>query len=176
MKEFILLKQTFEIEIINEQEMAELAILIGQIIKSNDILLLKGEIGAGKSYFSRKLIQSQQTFPEEVPSPTFTLVQTYETKLGEIWHVDLYRLTSAEGLIELGLSEAFDEKICLIEWPELALDIMPETFLSLEILITAEQERKVKFSWASSDSWAHRIEKISESYNAKQKQYAARKD
>ena len=84
MKELILLKQKFEINISNEQEMAELAILTGQIIKSNDILLLKGEIGAGKSYFSRKLIQSQQTFPEEVPSPTFTLVQTYETKLGEI--------------------------------------------------------------------------------------------
>ena len=65
MKEFILLKQTFEINIINEQEMAELAILTGQIIKSNDILLLKGEIGAGKSYFSRKLIQSQQTFQKK---------------------------------------------------------------------------------------------------------------
>ena len=58
MKEFILLKKTFEIEIINEQEMAELAILTGQIIKSNDIRVLKGQIGAGKSYFSRKLIQS----------------------------------------------------------------------------------------------------------------------
>ena len=176
MKEFILPKQTFEINISNEQEMSALAIIMGQNIKSNDILLLKGEIGAGKSYFSRKLIQSQQTFPEEVPSPTFTLVQTYETKLGEIWHVDLYRLTNAEGLIELGLSEAFDEKICLIEWPELALDIVPETFLSLEILITAEQKRRVKFSWASSESWAQRIEKISESYKAKQKTYAARKD
>ena len=53
---------------------------------------------------------------------------------------------------------------------------MPETSLSLEILITDEQERMVKFSWASSDSWAHRIEKISESYNGKQKRYADRKD
>ena len=91
--------------------MTELAVLIGQILKGNDTLLLKGEIGAGKSYFSRKLIQSQQIFPEEVPSPTFTLVQTYETKVGEIWHVDLYRLTHADGLIELGLSEAFEDKI-----------------------------------------------------------------
>tara|TARA_B100001057_G_scaffold125848_1_gene124660 strand:- start:2851 stop:3381 length:531 start_codon:yes stop_codon:yes gene_type:complete len=175
-KEFILLKQTLEIKITNEQEMAVLAILTGQIINSKDILLLKGDLGAGKSYFSRKLIQSQQTVPEEVPSPTFTLVQTYETKLGEIWHVDLYRLTNAQGLIELGLSEAFEDKICLIEWPDLALDLVPETSLSLEILITAEQERKVKFSWASSENWAQRIEKLSESYNAKQKLYAARKD
>ena len=176
MKEFILLKQAFEIKIINEHEMTELAILTGQIIKSNDTLLLKGEIGAGKSYFSRKLIQSQQNFPEEVPSPTFTLVQTYETKLGEIWHVDLYRLTNAEGLVELGLSEAFEDKICLIEWPDLALDIVPESALSVEILITAEQERKVKFSWTCSDSWTQRIKNVSESYIAKQKPYAARKD
>ena len=176
MKEFILLKQTLEIKITNEEEMAEIAILTGQIIKNKDILLLNGDIGAGKSYFSRKLIQSQQTVPEEVPSPTFTLVQTYETKLGEIWHVDLYRLTNAQGLIELGLSEAFEDKICLIEWPDLALAIVPETSLSLEILITAEQERRVKFSWSSSETWAQRIEKLSESYNAKQKLYAARKD
>ena len=106
--------------------MAELAVLIGQILNGNDTLLLKGEIGAGKSYFSRKLIQSQQILPEEVPSPTFTLVQTYETSIGEIWHVDLYRLTHADGLIELGLSEAFEDKICLIEWPDLALDMVPE--------------------------------------------------
>ena len=175
MKEFILLKQTLEIKIINEEEMAEIAILTGQIIKSKDILLLNGDIGAGKSYFSRKLIQSQQTVPEEVPSPTFTLVQTYETKLGEIWHVDLYRLTNVQGLIELGLSEAFEDKICLIEWPDLALAIVPETSLSLEILITAEQERRVKFSWSSSETWAQRIEKLSESYNAKRKLHAARK-
>ena len=166
MKEFILLKKTFEIEIINEQEMAELAILTGQIIKSNDILLLKGEIGAGKSYFSRKLIQSQQIFPEEVPSPTFTLVQTYETKVGEIWHVDLYRLTHADGLIELGLSEAFEDKICLIEWPDLALDMVPENALSVEILITGELERQIKFSWSCSHHWSDRIENISKHYIA----------
>ena len=104
MKEFILLNQTFETHSINEKEMAELARQIGQSIQFDDTLLLAGEIGAGKSYFCRKLIQSRQLYPEEVPSPTFTLVQTYETNSGEIWHVDLYRLKSAEALIELGLS------------------------------------------------------------------------
>ena len=81
MKEFILLNQRFEINNVNENQMTELAVLIGQILNGNDTLLLKGEIGAGKSYFSRKLIQSQQIFPEEVPSPSFTLVQTYETSM-----------------------------------------------------------------------------------------------
>tara|TARA_Y100000589_G_C27135265_1_gene622262 strand:- start:423 stop:866 length:444 start_codon:yes stop_codon:yes gene_type:complete len=147
--------------------MAELAIQIGQIIEYDDTLLISGEIGAGKSYFCRKLIQSQQVYPEEVPSPTFTLVQTYETILGEIWHVDLYRLTKSEALIELGLSEAFEDKICLIEWPNLALDIAPENALSLEILITSEQQRKVKFSWTCSDTWNKRIETISENFIVK---------
>jgi tRNA threonylcarbamoyladenosine biosynthesis protein TsaE len=165
-KEFILLNHRFEINSVNEHQMAELAVLIGQILNGNDTLLLKGEIGAGKSYFSRKLIQSQQIFPEEVPSPTFTLVQTYETKVGEIWHVDLYRLTHADGLIELGLSEAFEDKICLLEWPDLALDIVPENALSVEILITGELERQIKFSWSCSDYWSDRIGNISENYIA----------
>jgi tRNA A37 threonylcarbamoyladenosine biosynthesis protein TsaE len=96
LKEFILLNQRFEINSVNENQMAELAVLIGQILNGNDTLLLKGEIGAGKSYFSRKLIQSQQILPEEVPSPTFTLVQTYETSIGEI---DLsLQLTSNQNL------------------------------------------------------------------------------
>ena len=69
MKEFILLNQTFETNSINEKEMAELAKQIGQIIQFDDTLLLSGEIGAGKSYFCRKLIQSRQLYPEEVPSP-----------------------------------------------------------------------------------------------------------
>ena len=161
-----MLNQRFEINSVNEHQMTELAVLIGQILKGNDTLLLKGEIGAGKSYFSRKLIQSQQIFPEEVPSPTFTLVQTYETKVGEIWHVDLYRLTHADGLIELGLSEAFEDKICLIEWPDLALDMVPENALSVEILITGELERQIKFSWSCSHHWSDRIENISEHYIA----------
>ena len=167
MKEFILLNQTFETNSINEKEMAELAKQIGQIIQFDDTLLLSGAIGAGKSYFCRKLIQSRQLYPEEVPSPTFTLVQTYETNSGEIWHVDLYRLTSAEALIELGLSEAFEEKICLIEWPDLALEIVPENALNLEILISSEQQRKVKFSWTCSNTWSKRIEAISENFIAK---------
>ena len=167
MKECILLNQRFEINSVNENQMAELAVLIGQILNGNDTLLLKGEIGAGKSYFSRKLIQSQQILPEEVPSPTFTLVQTYETSIGEIWHVDLYSLTNADSLIELGLSDAFDDKICLIEWPDLAVDVVPENALSVEILITGELERQINFSWTCSDYWHERIENILENYVAK---------
>ena len=72
-----------------EQDTADLARKLGQHLEVGDVILLVGEIGAGKSFFARSLIQSVQQIVEDVPSPTFTLIQTYSTKLGEIWHADL---------------------------------------------------------------------------------------
>ena len=86
-------------------------------LRAGDCLLLEGPIGAGKSLFARSLIQSRLGRAEDVPSPTFTLVQTYEADL-EIWHADLYRLSHPEEVFELGLEGAFDTGICLIEWPD----------------------------------------------------------
>lgn len=86
-------------------------------LRAGDCLLLEGPIGAGKSLFARSLIQSRLGRAEDVPSPTFTLVQTYEADL-EIWHADLYRLSNPDEVFELGLEAAFDTGICLIEWPD----------------------------------------------------------
>ena len=61
------------------------------MLKPGDTVLLEGDIGAGKTHIARQLIQSLQDRPEDVPSPTFTLIQTYDTRAGEIWHADLYR-------------------------------------------------------------------------------------
>ena len=94
---------------------AALARRFGTVLRAGDTLLLQGDIGAGKSYFARALIQSLQDIPEDVPSPTFTLVQTYDTRLGELWHADLYRLGDPGEVEELGLTEAFTSAICLIE-------------------------------------------------------------
>lgn len=82
-----------------------------------DCLLLEGQIGAGKSHFARAFIQARLGRAEDVPSPTFTLVQTYQADV-EIWHADLYRLTHPDEVLELGLDEAFGQAICLIEWPD----------------------------------------------------------
>ncbi|GHD98290.1 ATP-binding protein [Defluviimonas sp. 20V17] len=98
---------------------ANLARRLGNLLSAGDVVLLAGPIGAGKTHFARALIQSRLAVPEDVPSPTFTLVQTYEAADGtEIWHADLYRLTDPTELFELGLDTAFDDAICLIEWPD----------------------------------------------------------
>ena len=84
-------------------------------------ILLEGPVGAGKTHLARSIIQTLQARhgqAEDVPSPTFTLVQTYQAGALEIWHADLYRLTDVEELIELGLDDALQSAFCLIEWPD----------------------------------------------------------
>lgn len=86
-----------------------------------DTILLEGPIGAGKTHFARALISERLAAAgraEDVPSPTYTLVQTYDDGRAEIWHADLYRLSGPEDVVELGLPDAFDTAICLVEWPD----------------------------------------------------------
>ncbi len=92
--------------------------LAGHLV-AGDTVLLSGPIGAGKSHLARALIRSRLGDPDaEVPSPTFTLVQTYEAPDGVIWHADLYRIGHPDEVGELGLDAAFDTAIVVVEWPE----------------------------------------------------------
>ncbi len=102
-----------------EADTQALAAAMAPALAAGDTLLLEGPVGAGKTAFARALIRARLAAPaEEVPSPTFTLVQTYPHPAGDIWHADLYRLSHPGEVIELGLDEAFGTAICLIEWPD----------------------------------------------------------
>ena len=120
--------------VLSETAMQALARNVAKMVTPGDTLLLKGDVGAGKTTFARALISDILLEPEDVPSPTFTLVQTYETHRGPLWHCDLYRLAAPSEVEELGLSEAFETAICLVEWPEILGDHVPDTSLSLEFV------------------------------------------
>ena len=121
-------------------------------LAGGDFVGLHGDLGAGKSAFARGLIAPRLAAlgrAEDIPSPSFTLVQVYE--LGdaarplELWHVDLYRLGSAHEIAELGLDEASDRAICLVEWAERLGDAAParRLDLTLEFVEGADEARTV---------------------------------
>lgn len=106
---------------------------LAMAVRPGDVFLLDGDLGAGKSTLARGLIRALAGDPaHEVPSPTFTLVQSYDTPV-PVHHFDLYRLSSSEELEELGFDEAVASGVALVEWPERAADAMPDTSLRLAI-------------------------------------------
>lgn len=136
-----------------------LAEQIGAQLEPGDCLLLEGQIGAGKTHFSRHLIQSLQETPEDIPSPTYTLVQTYDTISGELWHADLYRLTAFDEIQELGLADAFETAICLVEWPDRLGDFAPSSalHLSFEPDPARDSGRLLTCAW-SDPKWNSKME------------------
>ncbi|WP_424832114.1 tRNA (adenosine(37)-N6)-threonylcarbamoyltransferase complex ATPase subunit type 1 TsaE [Ruegeria sp.] len=150
---------SLSISLNSPEETSALASRLGGNLSRGDVLLLNGPIGSGKTHFARALIQSVLADPEDIPSPTFTLVQVYDTQIGEIWHSDLYRLTAIEEIEELGLTEAFETGICLIEWPEKLGPVRPESALTLAFRANPDDDdwRRLDFSWTD-PKWARKLE------------------
>lgn len=153
--------RTAAITLNSPADTANLATQIAGALGPGDCLLLNGVIGAGKTHFARHLIQSLMTVPEDVPSPTFTLVQTYDVSAGELWHTDLYRLSSLEELEELGLTEAFETAICLVEWPDRLAELTPAhaLHLTLELIPEHDDARLLSLKWSDA-KWQPLMERI----------------
>ena len=129
---------TFEFDLPDEAATAALARALAACCRLGDVIALKGELGAGKTSFARAFINALPR-PEgaegegEVPSPTFTLVQTYDRRPAPVWHFDLYRIEHRDEVMELGLEEALAGAISLIEWPERLGPALPEPHLEVAL-------------------------------------------
>ncbi|PPB82697.1 tRNA threonylcarbamoyladenosine biosynthesis protein TsaE [Albidovulum inexpectatum] len=136
---------------------ADLARRIAPHLRAGDTILLSGPIGAGKSHFCRSLIQARLAElgrVEDVPSPTYTIVQVYDAGEVEIWHADLYRLTGPDEIVELGLEEAFEAAICLVEWPDRLEDLAPENALWLDLAPSQDNDSRKASLRATDRRWA----------------------
>lgn len=103
-------------DILDEAGLAAVAVRLATVLRPDDVIALSGDLGAGKTTFARGILRGLGWIGE-VPSPTFTLVQTYDTA-PPLWHVDLYRLGSVDEAAALGLDDAWDGAVVVIEWPE----------------------------------------------------------
>ena len=111
----------------DESATERLGATLAERLRVGDVVGLKGELGAGKTTLARAIIRAAAGDRELiVPSPTFTLVEVYETPRGSFWHFDLYRLEAAEQVYELGWEEALAEGIALVEWPERLGKLLPK--------------------------------------------------
>lgn len=129
------------LELPTEADTRALGVRLAGLLRAGDSVLLHGPIGAGKSHLARALIQARLGRAEDVPSPTFTLVQVYEAEGAELWHADLYRLTHPDEVWELGLDEAFARAICLVEWPDRLGGHVPPGALHLRLVPDGDGRR-----------------------------------
>ena len=127
-----------------ETEMSSVAATIAPLLKTGDIIALEGTLGAGKTTFVRTLVRYLLKNPTvDVPSPTFTLLQTYDTPNLVLYHFDFYRLKKPEEAYEIGIEDAFDTGVSLIEWPQKIGTLLPKNHKTLTFEILPDNTRKL---------------------------------
>ncbi|MFN4185640.1 MAG: tRNA (adenosine(37)-N6)-threonylcarbamoyltransferase complex ATPase subunit type 1 TsaE [Hyphomonas sp.] len=127
---------------------------LARILRAGDFLALYGDLGAGKTTLTRGIIQALLGPAEEVPSPTYTLVQAYEAPAFPVWHFDLYRLEDPDGVEELGWVDTV-EGVTLVEWPERAGRHLPQVRLDVLLEIHGDQ-RRVRLE-PKGEGWQERL-------------------
>ncbi len=147
----------------SEESTQRIAAQLARLCLPGDCILLRGEVGAGKTTFARAFIRAISPEAEEIVSPTFTLVQTYPTDSGgAIWHFDLYRLKHSQELVEIGIDDALYDGITLIEWPEVAAAMFPKSALELALLPGQTADQRILKISGDRQSWNERLAAIKE--------------
>lgn len=144
----------------SESATESLAADLAGTILAGDVICLIGDLGAGKTSFARAFIRALTVPDQEVPSPTFTIVQTYDAgespDLLEIWHVDLYRLSDPEEAGELGIEDAFADAVVLIEWPDRVPGLVPAKRLEIHFAFCDKSDQRL-VRFRGDDSWLDRL-------------------
>lgn len=129
-----------------EQQTKKIAKKLAVLLQAGDVVFLIGTLGAGKTTFARYLIQSLGDDDQNVPSPTFTLVQSYDLEPTPLDHYDLYRLEGdnlEDDIIELGWDDSLNNGITLVEWPNRLGDLTPKDRLEVSIDIIKDDQRAI---------------------------------
>ncbi len=142
----------------NEEATGDLASAIAAMAEPGDVIALSGDLGSGKTVFARAFIRALGG-DEEVPSPTFTLVQYYELPDFTVYHFDLYRIESAEEVLEFGIDDAFADGVSLIEWPEKMGAYLPSARLALTLRQGPDENSRVA-ELQGHGKWQDRLREI----------------
>lgn len=159
------LAEAVSIRLADETMTAALGRALAHLARAGDVIALRGDLGSGKTALARAFInalpQPGGGVPEEVPSPTFTLVQTYDRAPATVWHFDLYRVHDPQEIDELGWDEAIGEGIVLVEWPERLGARLPEE--RLDILMTYPETGEGRMAvLEGTGAWATRVKELSD--------------
>lgn len=133
---------------------------VAALLKPGDLVCLSGSLGTGKTVFARSVITALaakfETPIDEVPSPTFTLVQLYDFPDFMLYHFDLYRIERAEEVFELGIEDALAEGVSMIEWPEKMAALLPTERLDIDLQQGAAENARIA-TIVPQDGWVARL-------------------
>ncbi|GGF28865.1 tRNA (adenosine(37)-N6)-threonylcarbamoyltransferase complex ATPase subunit type 1 TsaE [Aliidongia dinghuensis] len=153
------MSRSFTLDLPDEAATASLGARLAASAKPRDILLLRGDLGMGKTALARGFVMAQAPEAHEVPSPTFTLVQTYAGAAGPVWHFDLYRLKDPEEIWELGFEDALVDGILLVEWPDRLGPLAPRDRLELTLMPgTTPTGRRAELVAVGRSTWLERLQ------------------
>lgn len=144
-----------ERELADEAATGRTAQALARDVRAGDIFALEGGLGAGKTAFARAFVNALPGAAEDVPSPTFTLVQSYDRGDLTLYHFDLYRLEDPDEAFELGIEDAFHDGVSLIEWPERLGTLLPKRALIISFKIGDGSARHLSF--IGDDAWRQRL-------------------
>ncbi len=130
-----------EMELPTQQSTRDLSAYLAPLLQPGDVIRLFGNLGSGKTFFSNALGECLGV-PEFLDSPSFVLLKEYHGGPYPLYHLDLYRLKSGSELLDLGLFDLIDEGVTLIEWPELAAEVIPARLLNLDLYFSFDGRRR----------------------------------